>query len=127
MKRYLTALALSGLTATAAAQESIDSAVARFYAMRGGHAAWVIAGRISSQAELLLEATRSTRNGLQPADYQTPGLNSLLHGPLSDRDGWRLDSLLTRAFLLYAGDASRGRVEPATVDTQWTAAPPASD
>ncbi|HEV2670455.1 MAG TPA: peptidoglycan-binding protein, partial [Gemmatimonadales bacterium] len=128
MRRFGVVLVLAGLAATTAAQESVDSAVVRFYAARWYQPAWVHANGISPQAdELLGVVAQSARDGLDPADYLTAALDSLLHRHLSPEDARQLDSLLTRTFLIYAQDVSRGRVEPAAVDSQWTAARPAPD
>jgi murein L,D-transpeptidase YcbB/YkuD len=111
-----------GLAATAVAQEPIDSAVRRFYELRWQQPAWILLNGTSPQANLLLDqVTRATRDGLEPADYVTPVVESLLRRHLTQGDAWVLDSLLTRAFLLYAHDLSTGRVLPAAVDTQWAA------
>jgi murein L,D-transpeptidase YcbB/YkuD len=128
MRRYVIGLVLASLTATAAAQEPIDSAVARFYALRWGQPAWVFATGMSRQADVLLDViAQSDRDALEPADYVTTAIDSLLHRDRSPDDAWRLDSLLTHSFLLYARDLSSGRVDPAAVDTQWTGVPAALD
>lgn len=128
MKSCLAGLALLGLTATGAAQQSVDSLVARFYARRWGQPAWLFNAGISPQARILLDRiVRSAADGLDSSEYLTPQLESLLQRHVSERDARLLDSALTRAFLSYAQDLSRGRVEPAAVDTQWTASPPALD
>ena len=83
--------------------------------------AWVQRTGISRQATALLDVVaHADREGLDPADYLTPTLESLLHRDLTFDDAWRLDTLLTRAFFQYARDVSYGRIEPALVDSQWT-------
>ena len=104
-------------------QSPIDSAVGRFYDARwfDPAPAWVQRTGITRQATALLEVVaHADREGLDPADYLIPTLDSLLHRDLTFDDAWRLDSLLTRTFFLYARDVSRGRIEPALVDSQWT-------
>jgi murein L,D-transpeptidase YcbB/YkuD len=104
-------------------QSPVDSAVGRFYGARqlDPAPAWVQRQGITPQASALLElVAHADREGLDPADYLTPTLDSLLHRDLTFDDAWRLDSLLTRTFFLYARDVSRGRIEPALVDSQWT-------
>ncbi|MGH7521428.1 MAG: L,D-transpeptidase family protein [Gemmatimonadales bacterium] len=104
-------------------QSPIDSAVGRFYDARqfDPAPAWVQRNGITLQATALLDVVaHADREGLDPADYLTPALESLLHRDLTFDDAWRLDTLLTRTFLLYARDVSYGRVEPALVDSQWT-------
>src|SRR6266545_4644583 len=106
-------------------QSPIDSAVGRFYDARwfDPAPAWVQRSGITRQATALLDVVaHADRDGLDPADYLTPTLDSLLHRDLTFDDAWRLDTLLTRTFFLYARDVSSGRVEPALVDSQWTRA-----
>lgn len=114
--------ALTTCGARGAAQEPIDSSVAHFYALRGGQPAWVFGNGISREGIFLLDViAQSDRDGLEPDEYFTPAIAALLQRDLSQDDAWRLDSLLTSSFLSYARDLSRGRVDPAAVDTQWTA------
>lgn len=128
MKSWLIVLTWLTLATPAGAQEPIDSAVARFYALRWGQPAWVYNYGLSRSAHLLLEvAARASRDGLDSTAYVTPAIDSLLVRHRSQDQAWELDSLLTRAFLLYGNDVSRGRVDPAAVDTQWTASPHALD
>lgn len=128
MKSCLIVLTWLSLAVPAGAQESIDSDVARFYALRWGQPAWVFNSGLSRPARLLLDvAAGASRDGLDPTAYLTPAVDSLLLRHRSQEQAWELDSLLTRAFLLYSRDVSRGRVDPAAVDTQWTASPHALD
>jgi murein L,D-transpeptidase YcbB/YkuD len=116
MKRWLLLIALASPVAAATAQQPIDSALARFYATRWWQPAWLAPDGISPQAGALVELIATAdRNGLNPGAYRIP------EQPVP-ADRWRLDSLLTRTFLTYARDVSRGRVEPGVVDSQWTAA-----
>jgi murein L,D-transpeptidase YcbB/YkuD len=104
-------------------QSPIDSAVARFYDARwfDPAPAWVARTGITRQATALLDiVAHADREGLEPADYLTATLDSLLHRDLTFEDAWRLDTLLTRTFFLYARDVSSGRVDPAVVDSQCT-------
>ena len=104
-------------------QGPIDSAVGRFYDARwfDPAPAWVERTGITRQATALLDVVaHADREGLDPAVYLTPPLESLLHRDLTFDDAWQLDTLLTRIFFLYARDVSRGRIEPALVDSQWT-------
>ena len=128
MKSCLMVLTWLSLAVPAGAQESIDSAVARFYALRWGQPAWVLTSGLSRPAQLLLDvAAGANRDGLDPSAYVTPAVDSLLRRHRSQEQARELDALLTRAFLLYGRDVSRGRVDPAAVDTQWTASPNALD
>lgn len=115
---------LSLLAAPVGAQRPLDSAVARFYdsPSRWSQPAWVSGTGLTPQAHSLLDAlTGADQEGLDEAKYLTPALDALLHRHLLPTEIWRLDSMLTRAFLSYARDVSRGRVEPSLVDSNWTA------
>jgi murein L,D-transpeptidase YcbB/YkuD len=104
-------------------QSPVDSAVGRFYDARQWDPApaWVQRHGLTPQASALLDVVAyADREGLDPADYLTPTVDSLLHRDLTFDDAWRLDSLLTRTFFLYARNVSYGRVEPALVDSHWT-------
>jgi len=128
MRTCLAALILAALVATAAAQEPVDSAVARFYDGRWQQPAWVRSNALSPDAASLVTALGdAAREGLDASLYLTPTLDTLLHQHLAAADAWRLDSLLTHLFFSYARDVSRGRVDPASVDTQWTEARQAGD
>jgi len=119
----LTGVALVGIGVSLAAQAPNDSSVARFYDARwfDPAPAWVQRNGITRQATALLDVVaHADREGLDPADYLTPALESLLHRDMTFDDAWQLDTLLTRTFFLYARDVSDGRVEPALVDSQWT-------
>ena len=117
MKRSLIGLALAALATSAVGQEPLDAAPARFYAKRWGQPAWVFMDGISLQGDSLLAGfARAREEGLDSADYLGPDVVSRLHRHLSEADAWVLDSLLTRSFLLYARDVSRGRIDPAVAE-----------
>ena len=104
-------------------QAPSDSAVARFYEMRWFQPAWIREGSISREAGVVLDVvSQADAEGLNPADYLTLELESLLHRHLLPDEVWRLDSLLTHVFFSYARDVSFGRVEPSLVNSQWTTA-----
>lgn len=119
-------LALVGIPA--AAQGPVDSCVARFYERRGATLAWIDSSGVSPQAaQLLAVVAQADSEGLEPEDYPTAVLDSLLHRRLLPSELWSVDSLLTYTFLAYGWDVSRGRVDPSLVDAQWTAAPDTTD
>jgi murein L,D-transpeptidase YcbB/YkuD len=110
------------------AQGAVDSSVTRFYEARWFQPAWIQANSVGRDGDALLEAlAQADREGLEPADYLTPAIDSLLHRHLLPAEAWRLDSLLTVAFFQYVRDVSHGRVEPALVDAQWAATPRSID
>src|ERR1041384_7353288 len=111
-------------------QSPIDSAVTRFYEARwfDPAPAWIQRTGITRQASAFLDVVaHADHEGLDPADYLTPALDSLLHSDLTFDAAWGLDPLLTRVFFVYARDVSDGRVEPALVDSQWTRAARSED
>ncbi len=122
--RYFVAFCcILGAVRAAAAQEPLDSAQARFYQARWWQPVWIRAGGLDPQATALLDVvSRADAQALEPADYVTPGIDSLLHRDLLPEEAWRLDTLLTRGFFSYARDVSIGRVEPSIVDSHWTTA-----
>jgi len=106
----------------------VDSLVASFYEQRGGRLAWSDSAAVSPQTGALTRAlARARDDALDTRDYPSAGLDSLLARKLAPAELARLDSLLTRAFFQYAWDVSRGRVEPAAVDSLWRAAPQGID
>jgi murein L,D-transpeptidase YcbB/YkuD len=111
-----------------AAQASDDSSLARFYEARWWQPAWIQANRVGPEAGELLEVlSQADREGLIPDEYLTPTIDSLLHRHLLPGEAWQLDTLLTAAFFRYARDVSQGRIEPALLNTQWTATPRSID
>lgn len=143
--RYMTAmrvlqvmLAIGAMAGRVTAQEPspglawdrspLDSMVARFYEQRGRRLAWSDSGVVSQEAAVLRRAlTRAADDGLDPLDYPTAAIDSLLRGELSPGRVWCLDSLLTLGFFQYASDVSRGRISPGAVDSLWRATPHAID
>ena len=116
------------IAAASTVQTAGDSSMERFYQARWWRPAWIEANGISAQADALLRAlSEADREGLEPEDYLSPAIDPLLHRHLLPEEVWRLDTLLTSAFLRYARDVSIGRVEPVLVDSQWRAAPHGRD
>jgi murein L,D-transpeptidase YcbB/YkuD len=114
---------VTALAAGARVGAAQDSLVTRFYSERGYRLAWSDAGGVSPQAVALLAIVlRADADGLDPADYRSPALDSVLHPPRTIFEAWRVDSLVTGLFFRYARDLSRGRVDPARTDSQWSAA-----
>ncbi len=110
------------------AQGAVDSSVARFYERRWLQPVWIQAYSVGRDGDALLEAlAQADREGMDPANYLTPTIDSLLHRHLLPGEAWQLDTLLTAAFVRYARDVSHGRIEPSLVNTQWTATPRSID
>jgi len=91
----------------------------RLYEGRDSYPAWSgnegLSPRASAVAALLHDAASE---GLPPQDYAVPALRFQLD-PDSLAD---LDVRLSRAVLAYAADLATGRVDPAAIDTDWSAA-----
>lgn len=93
-----------------------------FYAQTGGKAVWQEDGRLSAlitQLELLVD------DGLQPEDYAVEHLLQRLAQPgvgPDQREAAACDELLaTRAYLLALAHLNRGKLDPAEVESQWSA------
>jgi L,D-transpeptidase YcbB len=127
--RYLVAFCcILAAVRASATQQPLDSTLTRFYQARWWQPVWIRAGSLDPQASALLDVVaRADAQGLDPADYVTPEIDSLLHRDLLPEEAWRLDTLLTQTFFSYARDVSIGRVEPSIVDSQWTSAPRQQD
>jgi murein L,D-transpeptidase YcbB/YkuD len=127
------ALAAAALAGPAAAQQparlsQVDSMVMHFYEGRGGRLAWSDSGVVSPQARALLAAiARAADDGLNPDDYPTAAIDPLVQRGVPPDSLWHLDTLLTTVFFEYGSDVSRGRINPTTVDSLWTAAPRTTD
>ncbi|NOT35025.1 MAG: L,D-transpeptidase family protein [Candidatus Eisenbacteria bacterium] len=109
---------------------SITSQAVRFYAARDGRPAWLSRGQPTSIAGELVGALQTAAtHGLDPTDYETGALDSLLqsvraaghHATGAGRPAMRaaLDRKLTRAYLAFANDRLRGRFDPATFAPNW--------
>lgn len=122
--RYLIAFCcMLGTVQATAAQQPLDTALARFYQARWWQPVWFRAGSLDPQATALLDVvSQADAQGFDPADYLTPQIDSLLHRELLPEEAWLLDNLLTQTFLSYARDVSLGRVAPSIVNSQWTTA-----
>jgi len=95
-------------------------ALQSFYARRGLQPAWSgEAAPLPRAFELQQLVSEAGQDGLAPGDYSLPPLS-----PALDPDSRAaFDVALTRAALRYAADLANGRVDPAAVDSVWSAAP----
>ncbi|MES1924096.1 L,D-transpeptidase family protein [Salinisphaera sp. T31B1] len=99
---------------------TVGTAVADFYGARDDRPAWFGPDRAPRAAiKSLLDAlSRADRQGLIAADYGYDRLAERIEtldaapGPLQPADLAKLDIRLSRAFVAYAVDLHRGRIEP---------------
>lgn len=118
-----------------AAIVAVDAGLlSRFYLQRDDRPAWCGPTGPRAQADALLRMLRqATDDGLRLEDYgleriedglgrwRNPGAKPSLASTM------RLEVLLTRAFLAYAGHLQRGRVDPRAIHPQWQAPMQAAD
>jgi murein L,D-transpeptidase YcbB/YkuD len=115
--------------------DSLRWRVLRFYRQRHSIPAWVDShGLLGRGKELVAVIDSAVIEGLNPADYHTPELETLLHethsGPLTSPGADKLaelDVLLTSMFLRYGSDRLSGRVNPARLPTDWYTRPRRAD
>ena len=105
-------------------RDAIGHVLTRFYGQRGYHPGWVSDSGPSPPAGALLQVIEAaSTDGLDPHDYAEGRIRALLEGGNAPDTLARLDVLLSRTLLAYGTDLSRGRIDPAAVDSSWTAAP----
>jgi murein L,D-transpeptidase YcbB/YkuD len=108
--------------------ESLGPLVTAFYEHRAYRPGWLTDSGPSPAASELLRVIEAARaQGLDPEDYPHAAIHDLLAGGRTPDTLARLDVLLTRAFLAYGSDVSRGRVHPTAADSHWVAVPHATD
>jgi L,D-transpeptidase YcbB len=104
-------------------QDALRPLLARVYEQRAYHAGWVgERGPLPVAAELLEVIGAAGTEGLDPDDYPHAAIRRLLQSGREPDSLARLELLLSRTLLAYGSDLSRGRVDPAAVDSPWTAA-----
>lgn len=104
------------------------TALPMFYEARGFVPVWLNGTMPAPLARRLIqEIARSEEEGLRPADYHLEAIRRLA-GPLSRRTAGDptavaadLELLLTDAFMVLGSHYLAGRVDPASVATQWVA------
>lgn len=120
---------------------SIDSTtlapdVLRFYRQRAYATAWVEKRKIGKNGEELLKALkRCGEEGLDESFYNVPeidSLRSILQESSVPRDSLppllaRLDVVMTSAFLNYASDLLKGRIDPEELHVIWEVYPQKTD
>ncbi|TVP58542.1 MAG: peptidoglycan-binding protein, partial [Halomonadaceae bacterium] len=97
----------------------------RFYRANGFKLAWWQQGRLSDQAQELLDAmVKAVEQGLMPVDYHYPLLRARMATEtlaMSERAQVDLELLLSDGFILLAAHLSEGKVNPETIDPEWHA------
>lgn len=96
-------------------------ALLSFYERRGYEPAWHGDDRASVRRERLLESLAgATGHGLDPEDYGYEDLRDLLRSR-NATSALDAELLMTDAFLLYGSHLLHGRVNPESVEPEWTA------
>ena len=107
----------SGFAATPQACLSC-AAVDRFYRDRRGEPTWTGSGNIARFDALLLAVRGAEAHGLDPADYH---IDALEHSDpaIFNKD---LDAVATDSYLTLAAHLLAGRLDPVSIEPDWTAA-----
>jgi L,D-transpeptidase YcbB len=122
MRRWLAAERVS------AGENRIDLRTAglgrTFYQRNSWQPAWLDNGRVPAPLQdLVRELRRAEEHGLDPAAYHLEAIDVLiartLTGAATIEERLALELLATDAFLLYAGHLVSGRVDPATLISNW--------
>lgn len=95
-----------------------SEAVARFYEARNDALAWTGPTNAGAYGKLVQSIEALDVHGLNPADYH---LEALRNGDASQGDA-ELDRIATDAYLTAAAHLLSGRLNPVTVEPDWTAA-----
>lgn len=104
-------------------QDSLHRLLARVYERRHYRPGWVSdRGPSSLAAGLLAVIEAAGAHGLDPNDYPHREIRALLGQTAAPDTLARLELLLSRTLLVYGADLSGGRIEPAAVNSPWTAA-----
>lgn len=111
--------------------DDVRKATLRFYERHQWEPAWLDRwGPRPVVADFLDVLRQADLEGLDPADYRPDALARTLRevsggsrAPIPEEERFGLDRALTRAFLLYGMDLSRGRVDPDDVDAEWHMTP----
>jgi len=104
------------------------SMLSPFYERRAYQPAWIGDNGPFPQVDSLLKAIREAdREGLRPGDYHLARIESILTEMRQNREQQTnpnrivdLDLLLTDAFLLYGSHLLAGRINPETIDPEWS-------
>ncbi|ACL05167.1 ErfK/YbiS/YcfS/YnhG family protein [Desulfatibacillum aliphaticivorans] len=123
----------TGGNAVTAAAETIYSSVAlpRFYEQRGYSPAWLQSGAPSSNCQALVRAIGTAGDhGLNPSEYHLDKIVDLLNEVAANQKAKKalnpgrladLEFLLSDSFLIYGAHLLGGKVNPETIEPDWTA------
>jgi murein L,D-transpeptidase YcbB/YkuD len=104
------------------------SMLSPFYERRAYQPAWIGDNGPFPQVDSLLKAIREAdREGLRPSDYHLVRIEFILKEMRQNQEQQTnlsrivdLDLLLTDAFLLYGSHLLAGRINPETIDPEWS-------
>lgn len=99
---------------TLRAQTTVD----RFYGLRSGALAWTGPANVAAYRKLIDAIQAAGNHGLNPADYH---LAELTGGNPALGD-LRLDRIATDSYLTLAAHLLSGRLDPVSIEPNWTAA-----
>ncbi len=100
------------------------SLLTRFYVRRDYRPAWVTdTGPLPASRELAAAVGAASTEGLDAGDYPLGPIRRLLASSRGADGLARLELLLSETLLAFGSDLARGRIEPTTMDTAWTASP----
>ncbi len=94
-----------------------QAALRRFYRARDYRPAWSGRGAGSHLAALLAAVSRVEEHGLSPADYHLAAMQAAA----ASADSVELELLATDTYLTLAAHLLEGRVDPVSVEPDWTA------
>lgn len=115
----LAALALAGGEAKAALTDCrACETQTRFYGAREDSLAWTGPANAALFSDLVRAVREARSHGLDPADYHLEALETA-DPARADRD---TDELATDAYLTLAAHLLAGRLDPVTIEPDWTAA-----
>lgn len=96
------------------------AAIIKFYADRAYTMAWVEDGKLTDRAKSAVERIqKADTDGLEPNDYQLPWEKIGTYFTASPAALARADLLLSQAIVDYARDAYSGRLDPASVSSNF--------
>lgn len=114
----LLGIVLQGTLPAAAESLRAQATVDRFYAGRNGAPAWTGTVNAAAYRKLVDAIQIAGPNGLNPADYHLAELASA--DP--EAPDARLDRIATDAYLTLAAHLLAGRLDPVSIEPNWTAA-----